>query len=143
MEIIFANENHCSDILHIEKSCFSTPYSKKMIVDMLLNDKYLYILAKCDKICGCVGVNIVFDEADITNIAVLEEYRGRKIAEKLLLELIEQLKLRNVTKLHLEVRESNLSAINLYKKMNFNEISIRKNYYKNPIENAVTYTLEV
>ena len=43
----------------------------------------------------------------------------------------------------LEVRESNQVAINFYKKNKFKEISVRKNYYSEPNENAIIMKLEV
>lgn len=143
MEIILATKEHVNEIFEIEKQSFSTPYTLKMIEDMLNDDKYLYLLAKSDEICGFVGVNIILDEADITNVAVLQKYQGQKIGEKLMQAIILELRKRAVIKLHLEVRESNQKAINLYEKLGFKPIYIRKNYYKNPTEHAKIYTLEV
>ena len=48
-----------------------------------------------------------------------------------------------IKNIFLEVRESNQTAINFYKKNKFKEISIRKNYYSKPTENAIIMKLEV
>ena len=40
----------------------------------------------------------------------------------------------------LEVRQSNITAVNLYKKNGFKQVAIRKNYYNNPIESAIIMT---
>jgi ribosomal-protein-alanine N-acetyltransferase len=52
-------------------------------------------------------------------------------------ELITQAKARGISSLTLEVRKSNMSAIILYKKLGFTEAGIRKEFYTNPIEDAI------
>ncbi len=83
-------------------------------------------------VCGCFGA----DQADITSVAVTPAYRRRGIAENLINEFIRILP--NITEsIFLEVRESNSAAITLYKKLGFEQISIRKRFYSLPEENAV------
>lgn len=71
-------------------------------------------------------VNNIVDETDIINIVVDKEYRNKHIASGLLTYLFENNK---SIKYNLEVRESNISAINLYRKFNFKEVGRRKGYY--------------
>ena len=76
------------------------------------------------------------DVYEILAIATVEEYRNKGIAQ----ELLAKIRIKNI---FLEVRESNQTAINFYKKNKFKEISIRKNYYSKPAENAIIMKLEV
>lgn len=75
-------------------------------------------------------------EGDITSVAVDENFRCQGLAQKLIAEFIKNLP-ENTENIFLEVRENNTPAINLYKKCGFEKLSIRKNFYTNPLENAV------
>ena len=89
---------------------------------------------------GYAGMQVVLDEAEITNIAVDAPYRKRGIAGKLLESLEIICRKKNVKYLHLEVRESNTAARSLYGKMGFEIDGIRKSFYQKPTENAVLMT---
>ena len=71
------------------------------------------------------------------NVAVHPDYRRRGIGERLITELISQLKGMGNECLTLEVRASNHGAIALYEKLGFTEVGRRKNYYRNPREDAL------
>ena len=71
------------------------------------------------------------------NVAVTADYRRRGIAEKLVLALVEELKKKGSHALMLEVRASNAPAIALYEKLGFLQVGCRKNYYRNPKEDAL------
>lgn len=77
----------------IEKECFSTPWSGKAFGDAVESELYAYITAidgEDGTVAGYAGMQVVLDEAEITNIAVTAPYRKRGIAVKLLegLEMI-------------------------------------------------------
>lgn len=75
-------------------------------------------------------------EADITSVAVAPEYRRRGLALRLM-ERFEELLPEDTESIFLEVRESNAAAIALYEKCGFLRLSVRKNFYSSPRENAV------
>lgn len=75
-------------------------------------------------------------EGDITNVAVAPEYRRKGLAQRLIAEF-EGLLPDDAEKIFLEVRESNAPAIELYRKCGFEKLSVRKNFYANPCENAI------
>lgn len=75
-------------------------------------------------------------EGDITSVAVDENFRRKGLAQKLISEFIKNLP-ENTDNVFLEVRENNIPAINLYEKCGFEKLSLRKNFYSNPHENAV------
>jgi len=90
-----------------------------------------FLVAKNDnnEIVGFAGIKAILDEADIMNIVVKKSFRGHGIGSKLLQNLILFAKKHNLKTVTLEVNETNLPAIKLYNKFNFNKVGIRKKYY--------------
>ena len=129
-----------NDVYKISKSSFSIPWSIESIKGELNNPLAKYIVAKDENtniIVGFVGAWIVVGEASITNIAVHPDYRDKGIGSKLLSSLVNLCSDLNCTLINLEVRESNYSAQNLYKKYGFTIDGIRKGYYEDNKENAI------
>lgn len=144
LKFLRADNALLKDIMLIEKSSFLTPWSEKSIEDMLKNENSYFIVAKTgEKIVGYISGILSFDEVSILNFAVLREYRNFGIGNKLLSFFIDYFIKNNVKKFFLDVRESNKNAISIYEKNGFEKIGLRKNYYNNPIENAVIYLKEV
>ena len=138
MKIIPMNEGHVAQVAALEKLCFSDPWSENSVASELENPLSLWLIAEEDgAVCGYVGSQTVLDETDMMNIAVRPDCRRKGIAAALIAELVSRLKARGSRILRLEVRESNLPAIALYKAMGFTQLGLRKNYYRNPKENAL------
>ena len=115
----------------IEESALTTAWSEKQIEETLGNENALYLVAKEDgNIVGIASAYNVLGDAEILNIAVKEEYRGRKIGKLLLNSLIGELKSRNASRITLEVAEDNERAISLYEKNGFEPVYRRKNFYR-------------
>ena len=92
---------------------------------------------------GYCGVWLSFDEGEIMNVAVREEFRRRGCAGRLLEELLSRAKERGASRFILEVRERNLPAIRLYESLGFERAGIRKNFYSDPKENALILLKEI
>lgn len=138
MKIIPMNEGHLAQVAALEKLCFSDPWSENSVASELENPLSLWLIAEEDgAVCGYVGSQTVLDETDMMNIAVHPDCRRKGIAAALITELVSRLKAQGSRILRLEVRESNFSAIALYKAMGFTQLGLRKNYYRNPKENAL------
>ena len=132
------NESHVAQIAALEKQCFSDPWSENSVASELENPLSLWLIAEEDgAVCGYVGSQTVLDETDMMNIAVHPDCRRKGIAAALITELVSRLKARGSRVLRLEVRESNFSAIALYEALGFTQLGLRKNYYRNPKENAL------
>ena len=115
----------------IEKDSLSTAWSEKQIEETLGNENALYLVAKEDgNIVGIASAYNILGDAEILNIAVKEEYRGRKIGKLLLNSLINELKNKNASRITLEVAQDNERAIALYEKNGFEPIYRRKNFYR-------------
>ena len=128
---------HVSQIAELEKLCFSDPWSEKSIETELSCRLSVWLVAlEREQVVGYVGSQTVIDESDMMNIAVHPDFRRRGIAEALVAELEAALRQRGSRALTLEVRDSNAPAIALYEKLGFAQIGLRKNYYRNPKEDA-------
>ena len=127
-----------SQVAELEKLCFSDPWSENSVASELMNPlSYWLVALDGDRLLGYVGSQTVVGETDMMNIAVHPEYRRRGVAEKLILALVEGLKGMESHCLTLEVRASNVPAIALYEKLGFAQVGLRKNYYRNPKEDAL------
>ena len=125
-------------VFEVEKSCFEDYWSKDSFKKELSNNLAKYLVAKVDKkVVGYVGIWFVVDEGHITNVAVHEDYRGKKIGDKLINELVQVCKDNKIVSMTLEVRASNKIAQNLYRKYGFKMAGIRKEYYSNNKEDAI------
>ncbi|MBQ4156417.1 MAG: ribosomal protein S18-alanine N-acetyltransferase [Clostridia bacterium] len=139
--IITLNKQYIDDLVFIENSCFTHPMSKKNLLESISNEKYVFIgFIENEMLVGYGSIFIVSGEAYINNIAVLKDFRKKGIAKTIVNQLIDICKLKNCEFITLEVRESNFPAISLYEKQGFEKITIRKNYYSNPVENAIIMT---
>ena len=85
---------------------------------------------------GCVVFRI-FEEGDITNVAVAEEYRGKGIATQLLMYALEQNEALGIEDFTLEVRASNAAAIRVYEKCGFESVGVRPGFYDHPREDGL------
>lgn len=138
MTIETMKECHVPQIAELEKLCFQDPWSEKSIASELGNKLSLWLVAMDgQKVVGYVGSQTVLGETDMMNIAVDPNYRRQGIANQLILTLIQQLSVRDSHSLMLEVRVSNEPAISVYRNLAFAEVGIRKNYYRNPKEDAL------
>lgn len=130
--------NYIEQIFNLEKEIFKNSAFNRTYLDTLIkgDNSFIYVYLIDDKVCGYLLILDSIDVYEILAIATIEEYRNKGIAQKLL----NKIKIKNI---FLEVRETNQTAINFYKKNKFKEISIRKNYYSEPTENAIIMKLEV
>lgn len=143
--IIPSHSDHLDALAELERICFSTPWSRKMLAEELDNQCACLLSAvdvETGRIVGYAGVQVILDEGYITNIAVLPEYRRQGIAGKLLQVFLNFATANKLSFLTLEVRESNVAAIVLYGSRGFRSVGRRKNYYQHPKEDAILMTLE-
>ena len=138
MIVTVMQESHVPQIAKIEQLCFNDPWSENSIASELNNRLSLWLVAVEDEhVIGYVGSQTVIGETDMMNIAVHPDHRRKGIGTALILELIDALKTLGSHSLMLEVRCSNCSAISVYKNLGFLEVGRRKNYYRNPKEDAL------
>lgn len=135
--------HNVDSILEIYASDFKDGWNREQLLSAFSSGRFVsFAVKKNDKIVSVITCSVSFEEADLEGIVTLKEHKNKGYAKALIEHLIDFLKEKKVEKLFLEVREGNLSAINLYKKVGFNQISIRKKYYQNG-ENALIMVKEI
>jgi ribosomal-protein-alanine N-acetyltransferase len=101
----------------------------------------IWVLKEKEKIIGYLIFREIKPEIEVFKIGVKKEYQRKGLGTKLMQKLIEFAKEKNISKIFLEVKASNLSAYNFYKKLGFKETYRRKNYYYN--EEAIIMVKEI
>lgn len=124
----------------LEAACFSMPWKYKDFEEALANPHRVYFVAQTDEqeiIGGCMLTDIA-GEGDISNVAVDERFRGKKIATALLQKLLEYGKEKyGIHAFTLEVRSRNIPAVRLYESAGFQPEGIRPNFYDKPKDDAI------
>ena len=141
MKIVEATLKDFEQIYEIEQVCFVEPYTREQLMYEFNENPLNKILVVHDedKVVGFVDYMITFNSATISQIAVLPNYRKKGLGSKLLEEMEKSFpkEIDDVVEtITLEVRESNINAISFYKKNGYENVVIKKHYYKNG-ENAV------
>jgi [ribosomal protein S18]-alanine N-acetyltransferase len=128
------------EVLEIEGLSFSGPWSENTFLGEIQNTSVSFPLVVVKKPGERVVGYIIFwqvrDDVQINNIAVHPDFRGRGIAESLMRVVIDKVRREGATFMTLEVRRSNTAAAALYKKLGFEVLGTRKNYYTKPDEDA-------
>ncbi|MBQ9461789.1 MAG: ribosomal protein S18-alanine N-acetyltransferase [Clostridia bacterium] len=134
-------QEHVDVVAELEKTCFSTPWTVENLKDALENEtSYFFVALNDDKVIGYVGVSVISDSCFINNIAVFPEYRKQGVGKALMKIAILTADAMGTGFISLEVRESNYAAINLYRKLGFEVMGLRKDFYRLPREHALIMT---
>lgn len=137
MMILRMTEEHAEQVAQLETVCFQDPWSLRSILYEVQNPLSLWLVAlEGDQVVGYIGSQSVLGEADMMNLAVEPDSRGKGIGESLVCELERRLDAEGVSSMTLEVRVSNDNAIRLYHKLGFVQVGRRPNYYHHPKEDA-------
>ena len=127
------------DIMEVEISSYGAHHwARSSFVSEINNDIAFYFCAIVEgKAVGYIGIWEIFEEAHITTLAVLPEFRGKKIAQALLIRAFDDCREKKVKYITLEVRVSNKAAKNLYEKFGMKSLGVRKGYYQDNNEDAL------
>lgn len=133
------------EVMEVEVNSFTIPWSREAFFNELTKNQFAqYLIVEVDqRVVGYCGVWIIIDEAHITNIALLPEYRGMKLGEALMARVMEVAREMGAMRVTLEVRVSNERAQNLYRKFGFESGAIRKQYYTDNMEDALVMWVEL
>lgn len=130
VDYVYSNITDVQEILKLDNSYNCDMYSEKQILDFFNINYYRVIVAKeSDKIIGYICFSIIFEECNLIKIVVDKDYRKMGIGKNLVNEMMNTCKENNVSKIYLEVREDNISAISFYEKLGFEFENLRPNYY--------------
>lgn len=122
----------------VERACFPVPWSRESFWREAANENTCYRLAVAgDRVIGYGGCWLSFGEAQVTNIAIAPEWRGRGLGNALMADLIQAAMQRGATAMTLEVRPSNAPALALYAHYGFRAAGRRPHYYSDNGEDAI------
>ena len=137
ISVLKMQDRHLDALCEIEKACFSRAWSREALESEIDNENALFLVAEnAGGVLGYVGCIFVLGEGSITNVAVSPKFRRKGIGNLLISALIDNAKKMDAEALFLEVRKSNIPAQNLYAKHGFENCGLRKNFYREPCEDA-------
>ncbi len=132
------------EIMAIERASFDYPWSSRFFLQELQVSCSRSVLAEVSgRIVGYVLFWLLADTVDVHNIAVRKDFRRRGIARRLLQQVVSEGQRRSIVRVTLEVRKSNISAQKLYESFGFFVTGVRKGYYLDDGEDAITMALKL
>jgi len=132
------NNIDASKVAELEKEIFSDAWSEQGICETLKQPHAQILIAEQEEnILGYIILYCVCGEGEIARIAVKESNRGQGIGRRLMEYALDVCRQNDISKLLLEVRESNLIARRFYEMFGFVQDGVRKNFYSSPKEDAV------
>ena len=127
-------------VLEIEDASFNNPTTREWYEGELKRPEvcFIYVMRLAElPVAAFCAFWLVADQAHINNLAVRPELRGRGLGTQLLDSIVNEARHLGAASLTLEVRRSNIAAQRLYAKSGFHEAGVRKNYYTQPVEDAL------
>ena len=139
MEIVRMSTNDIPDVSRIERASFTTVWPTDAFYNELSTNKLAhYFVGRLEgRIVAYGGIWVILEDSHITTVAVDPNLRGRGLGEAMVLKLIDEGIERGAAWMTLEVRESNVSAQQLYRKYGFTTVTTRKGYYSDDNESAL------
>jgi len=126
-------------VMEIDRASFPCPWPVEIFKQEIKDNDfaYYYVMELGDRIIGYAGTWMVLGDAQVTNIALLPEMRGRKLGERLFKHVVAEAIMKGMERLSLEVRVSNIIAQKMYRKFGLIPGGVRKNYYTDNNEDAI------
>ena len=126
-------------VSELEELTFSMPWSEATFRGLLRRKDVdaLVALDDDDYLAGYAIAWGVYDQGELANLCVGEDWLGSGLGARLLEEVLARLEARGITQLFLEVRETNVRARRFYERYGFREVGRRRRYYVEPDEDAL------
>ncbi|MBN2117670.1 MAG: ribosomal protein S18-alanine N-acetyltransferase [Anaerolineales bacterium] len=131
-------------VIDLDHKSFSLPWPERSFrFELTDNPASRCWVAELDgKIVGMIVVWLLVDEAHIATLATDPDFRRRGIGKRLLAHALRHLIEEGARSSFLEVRESNLTAREMYRKFGYEETGRRRRYYRDNNEDAILMNLE-
>ncbi len=124
------NHDDLAMVSDIERRSYEYPWSHGVFRDCLLAGYQCMALIREDRVAGYAILAVAAGEAHILNLCIDPDFRALGYGERLLDELLYRARAASVREIFLEVRPSNETALALYRKKGFHQISARPSYYQ-------------
>jgi ribosomal-protein-alanine N-acetyltransferase len=143
-EVRRMEESDLDRVMGIERSAFSTPWSRGSFSNLLgRDDATLWVATVEGVVVGYAVVWYVLKEAELGNLAVARGWRRRGLGCQLLDWALVKARERGAERIFLEVRMSNGVAQDLYERSGFLQVGLRRGYYRAPVEDARVMCLDL
>jgi len=137
-------KDHLPSVVALERDCHLSSRGEEGYLKLLEDEQWLLLIVRVPaKIVAVFSAQIVADELQIDNIAVAEDFRQKGVGTILLTKALEEAKEKGVVSAILEVRSGNLAAIRLYERRGFAVVGRRKDYYRDPPDDALLMSLNL
>ncbi|MDR3124304.1 MAG: ribosomal protein S18-alanine N-acetyltransferase [Endomicrobium sp.] len=131
MKFLHFSDTFLDKVIDIENKSFPNPWTKEMFLSSSKNSSTTFKVLILNKtVIGYYIISHVADEMEILNIAVCSKFRNKSFGKAILIDILKTATIKKIKFVFLEVRKSNTIALKLYKTFGFNEIGVRKKYYK-------------
>ncbi len=141
LKITSMTEKHIPALAELERLCFSTPWTEQGLREELDNRTAHFIVAETgDQVAGYMGVFVVCESCYVSDIAVYPQFRRQGVASALIKKASADAAVLGAQSISLEVRPSNEAAVKLYRSLGFEDIGLRKRFYRDPEEDALIMT---
>jgi [ribosomal protein S18]-alanine N-acetyltransferase len=145
--IDYMKKDDLDKVMAVEKASFSMPWSRNLFLAEFRSPRISTLMValsdvRVREVAGYIIFWVVEDEMHILNLATAPDSRRKGVARKLVLASVKRASEKGAQRAFLEVRASNLAADRLYSGLGFTGASIRREYYADPVEDAIVMTLE-
>ena len=130
-------EAHLDDVAGLEQLSFGEPWSKTALSLLTGEEALGFVCLEDGRAVAYGGMMLAPDEAQVTNIATHPDFRRRGLAREVTGALIREAQQRGLEQIVLEVRASNEGAIALYRALGFEQVGVRRRFYRAPTEDAL------
>ena len=135
--------NYLLRVYELELESYDFPWTKEILRDCILYKYDSFVVVLNDNLVGYIISKIAYPETHILNLTVKKNFRKKGIGKDLIELIISDARLRNSENIILEVRANNTDAQSLYKKLNFEVIGTRKDYYESKNDREDAYVLNL
>jgi [ribosomal protein S18]-alanine N-acetyltransferase len=133
-------------VLEVEEESFTNPWTRDMYAWELQNRSvcHIYVVRTPEHtVAGFCAFWLVFEEIHINNVALRPAYRGHGLGTALMRRVFAEARQLGAKRATLEVRASNTGARRLYERLGFYVAGTRRNYYTNPVEDALILWIDL
>ena len=143
---LLAGERDLEGVLEVEGESFTNPWTRDMYAWELQNRSMCHIYVVRTPECSVAGFCafwLVAEDIHINNVALRPTYRNKGLGTALMRHVMAEARRLGATRATLEVRASNIGARRLYERLGFYVSGNRRNYYTNPVEDALILWAEL
>ncbi|HUE11271.1 MAG TPA: ribosomal protein S18-alanine N-acetyltransferase [Steroidobacteraceae bacterium] len=117
-------------VVAIERAAYQFPWSEGIFRDCLWVGYVCRVVEIGGELAGYGIMSVGAGEAHVLNVCIRDDHRGRGLARKVLLYLLDRARIAGMCEAFLEVRPSNTAAARLYHSLGFEQVGIRRGYYQ-------------